>query len=134
MKKAGIALLAFGTAAVSFAHAAGEDDWNELGIETKHGSHSASEAVGKAEALDEKFERAKRYVSEALGAPKEADPRVSASAPPPKPISRELIQLKNGQVLTDAKIVETDKKGYWVELEGARLFLEKTEVAEIKKQ
>jgi hypothetical protein len=125
------------------ALAAGEDDWKELGVEAKGGTTSADEAVSKAKTLDGKYERAKAHAASLLGgAPsREASPRPEKSLPDAsqetvhqKTLNDSTVVLKNGQMLTDVNVMETTDKGYWVETEGTRLFLEKGEVARIEKR
>ena len=125
---------------------------------SKGGKSSASEAIGKATAINDKFERAKGRVAEAFGgasvapasvvpgksAPaaekkardvlgKQTDARESAYDPYDSP-RKDIIHLKNGQELSGVAVVETTGKGYWVEMDGGRIFFDKSEVLEIKKQ
>ncbi len=104
-----------------------EDDLKEMGIESKHGTGSAVEQIGKAKALDAKYERAKARVAEAFGGASEKEKEKK----PSQKAGRGTVRLKNGQELTGVTLVETNEKGYWVEVDGGKLFLEKSEVAEI---
>lgn len=112
------------------ARASEAEDLREFGVESKRGTGSAMEQAGKAEALDAKYGRAKARVAEALGeAPEEEAPEAET-----KPESgRDYVRLRNGRELEGVTVVEASGKGYWVEVEGGRLFIGKAEVAELRK-
>ncbi len=152
-----IGVLLAGVCGLSPAWSAGEEDWKELGIETEGGKSSASEAIAKATALTDKYEKAKGRVVEAFGGGSAAPAKTVSDKPPAeekkeksvfeKPTDaresaydpynsprKDIVHLKNGQELSGVAVVETTPKGYWVEMEGGRIFFDKSEVIEIKKQ
>ena len=126
------------------------NDDEDLGIEIKSYTNvSPDAAVKRSRVLAKRYEDMGDRLGNAIGIPsspvKKSEVVSAVSATPAAPSKSDplkkssgfegnaVVTMKNGQVMSGARIVEKDKKGVWIELdEGTKFYLSNAEIKEIK--